>query len=80
MLLPFSALCRIFARHEESLFQLILGGRSFGIYLLLIPSLLQIVCAVVVATIGVAKGDVFDIVAHQWFGAWCKIIFRVVHQ
>ena len=79
VLLQCAALGSILARHAVSLFQLILHNRRILVYFQLVPSLLQEIGAVVVASVGVTEGDILDVVAHQRLGAGREIIIRVVH-
>ena len=80
MLLQSSAFWRVLTCHLVSLLQLVLDDRSRFVDFQLIPSLLQEVSAVVVASVSVTEGDVFDVVTHHLLGTWREIIVRVVHQ
>ena len=69
VLLQCAALRSILARHAVCLFQLILHNRRILVYFQLVPSLLQEIGAVVIASVGVTEGDILDVVAHHLLGA-----------
>ena len=80
MLLPCPSLAVILACHGEGLLKYLACRRSLGVYLLLVPSLLQVICAVVVASVGIAESYIFYVVADQRPSARCEVVFRVVHE
>ena len=73
--LVFAPLGCVVARPHERLLQFRLYGRRLGVYLHLVPPLLQEVGAVVVAAVGITEGDILDIVAHQRLLAGCEVVF-----
>lgn len=77
MALRLSALRRIFTSHEKSLLQLILHDGRIGVYLHLVPSLLQEISAIIVSAVSITESNVFDIIAHQWANAGREIIYGV---
>ena len=65
VLLQGSALRSVFACHLVGFFQLVLYDRRVLVYLELVPALLQEISAVVIASVGVAEGNILDVVAHH---------------
>ena len=70
VLLQGSALRCVFTGHLVGFFQLVLYDRCILVYLELVPALLQEISAVVIASVGVAEGNILDIVAHHSLPAW----------
>ena len=65
VLLQGSALRSVFACHLVGFFQLVLYDRRVLVYFELVPALLQEISAVVIASVGVAEGNILDVVAHH---------------
>ena len=65
VLLQGSALWCVFASHLVGFFQLVLYDRRVLVYLELVPALLQEISAVVIASVGVAEGNILDVVTHH---------------
>ena len=62
MFLERSSLWRIFASQQKRLFELTANGRCLFVYLHLVPSLLQEIGTIVIASVGVTKRNMFHIV------------------
>ena len=80
MLLPGSSLVAVLASHGKCLLKFLACRRCLGIYLLLVPSLLQVVCTVVVASVGIAESYVLYVVADERLGARSEVVSRFVHE
>ena len=79
MLLQLASLWCILAGKRIRLFEFCPNRWRILIYLGLIPSLLQIVRLVVVASIAILERDIFYIVGNQFLIAWREIKLRFVH-
>ena len=79
MLLQLASLWRILAGKRIRLFEFCPNRWRIFIYFCLIPSLLQIVSLVVVATIAILERDILYIVGSQFLIAWREIKLRFVH-
>ena len=80
MLLPGSSLVGVLASHGKCLLKFPCCRRCLGIYLLLVPSLLQVVSTVVVASVGVAESYILYVVADERLGARSEVVSRLVHE
>ena len=79
MALQSSSFESVLARHVIRLLQFTAHTGSLLVNLLLVPSLLEEVCAVAVS-VGVAECDILDIVGRKRFGAWREVVLRFGHD
>ena len=74
------ALGRVVAGEPVGLVELLACGHGSLVNLGLVPALLKEVGAVVVASIGVAERDIFDVVRDELLVCWREVILGVVAQ
>ena len=80
VLLQFSAFGSILASHLIGFLQFVLHNGRILVYLKLVPSLLQKVGSVVVASVSVAESNILDVVTHERFLAGREIVYGIVHE